>query len=200
MNAERRRFTGPPRPTDLVHLLLADVLGEGALAVDATAGNGHDTVFLARCVGTTGRVLAFDVQEAAIASTRRLVEAEGVGERVDFFHESHVRLAERAAEQSADAVVFNLGYLPGADRDVITETGETLNALDAAARVLKPGGWLCVTCYPGHAGGDDEAGAVEGWMEMHAAHGWRVARYGLIGTRKPAPFLLVGVKKLRVEG
>jgi predicted methyltransferase len=184
----------PPRPTELAHRLLEDVVGEGALAIDATAGNGHDTLFLARLVGPSGRVLAFDVQAAAIESARTLLEREGVAERVVFHHESHVFLADRAEVGSVDVVMFNLGYLPGADRSVITETDGTLMALNAAAEALRPGGWLCVTCYPGHAGGGDEAEAVEQWLEAKAGSGWRVARYGLIGTRKPAPFLLAAVK------
>jgi tRNA1(Val) A37 N6-methylase TrmN6 len=184
----------PPRPTELAHRLLEGVVGEGGLAIDATAGNGHDTLFLARWVGPSGRVLAFDVQAAAIESARTLLEQAGVAERVEFHQKSHALLANHAEEGSVDVVMFNLGYLPGADRGVITETGETLSALDASARVLRPGGWLCVICYPGHAGGDDESVAVMRWMEARAASGWRVARYGFIGTRKPAPFLLVAVK------
>lgn len=194
MNRSDFHRNGPPRPTDLAHRLLAEVVGEGALAIDATAGNGHDTLFLAGLVGPSGRVLAFDVQAAAIESARTLLEQSGVARRVIFFQESHALLANHAEQDSVDVVMFNLGYLPGADRTVITETSGTLTALESAARVLRDGGWLCVTCYPGHAGGDHEAGAVERWMEAKAGSGWRVARYGLIGTRKPAPFLLAAVK------
>jgi SAM-dependent methyltransferase len=194
MNRADFLHSGPPRPTELVHRLLEGVVREGARAIDATAGNGHDTLFLARLVGSSGKVLAFDVQAEAIESARALLENASITERVEFFHESHACLAEHAGPDSVDAVMFNLGYLPGANRSVITEAGGTLTALDASAQVLRPGGWLCVTCYPGHAGGDEEASAVERWMETRAASGWRVARYGMIGTRKPAPFLLAAVK------
>ncbi|HEY8960672.1 MAG TPA: class I SAM-dependent methyltransferase [Luteolibacter sp.] len=194
MNQSDFHRTGPPRPTELAHRLLEDGVREGALVIDATAGNGHDTLFLARLVGPSGRVLAFDVQAAAIESARSLLENAGMAERVEFYHESHARLADHVTAGSVDGIMFNLGYLPGADRAVITETGGTLAALEASAHVLRSGGWLCVTCYPGHAGGDDEAVEVERWMEARAAAGWRVARYGLIGTRKPAPFLLAAIK------
>lgn len=182
-----------PRPTELVHLLLQRFLSEGDRVIDATAGNGHDTVFLARQVGDTGRVLAFDVQEAAIESSRRLVEAEGLAERVDFFQESHACLAAHAEPGSMAAILFNLGYLPGSDQSVITTAAETLIALEASLRVLRPGGWLCVVCYPGHEGGDHEASAVEAWMKARGGE-LRVARYGMLGTLRPAPFLLIGVK------
>ncbi|MGC4013987.1 MAG: class I SAM-dependent methyltransferase [Luteolibacter sp.] len=184
----------PPRPTELAHRLLEEVLKPGDHVIDATCGNGHDTLFLARRVGVTGRVYAFDVQEAAIQSAGRLVESQDVAAQVEFHCESHARLAERAASGSIAAVMFNLGYLPGADHSIITCVSETLPALQAATSVLRPGGWLGVVCYPGHEGGDDEALEVENWMAALAPGGWRVARYGMLGTRRPAPFLLVAVK------
>ncbi|MFD0895321.1 class I SAM-dependent methyltransferase [Luteolibacter ambystomatis] len=187
-------WANPPRPTELAHRLLEDVLKPGDHVIDATCGNGHDTLFLARCVGDAGRVLAFDVQEAAIHSAKQLLQSKGVDARVAFHCESHAYLAQHTAPASIAAVMFNLGYLPGADHSIITRSSETLLALEAAAHVLRPGGWLCVVCYPGHEGGDDEAAEVGRWMEALAPVGWRVARYGMLGTRRPAPFLLTAVK------
>ncbi len=171
------------RATVLAHEVVAGVLGEGETAVDATAGNGHDTVFLARLVGETGRVFAFDVQAAAIESARGRVEAAGFGERVEFFCESHARMVERVPAGVA-AVMFNLGYLPGADHAVITKTEETLKALEAAIALLRSGGVVTVVCYPGHAGGDEEAAAVVEWAEKKAGKVFPAAREG-------APFLVV---------
>ena len=183
----------PPRPTSIAAGFLKDLIPAGACAIDATAGNGHDTLFLAETVGPEGKVLAFDVQEAAIVSTRARIETAGYGGRVDFFQESHATMAEHAAEGSVTAVMFNLGYLPGADHAVATGD-DTLTALEAAVRLIKNGGALSVVCYPGHEGGDSEAVKVEAWMAALPERGWRVLRYGAIGTRKPAPFLLFAVK------
>lgn len=181
----------PPRPTALVQRMLGEIIREGDLVIDATAGNGHDTLFLVECVGASGKVLAFDLQEAAIVSAREKIMQAGFAERVEFFHESHERMGEHAAEESVAAVMFNLGYLPGEDHELTTETGTTLTALEAAAGILKPGGVLSVVCYPGHPAGAIEAVAVEEWMMARASGGWRIARYGAIGTRRPAPYLLV---------
>ena len=183
-----------PRPTELAHLLLERHLSEGDLVIDATAGNGHDTVFLARCVGASGRVMAFDVQQAAIESSQRLIQAATIAAKVEFFQKSHTQVLDHASPGSVAAVMFNLGYLPGADQSIITTTAETLLALEAALQALRPGGWLCVVCYVGHEGGGDEASAVESWMSAKGGE-LQVARYGLIGTRRPAPFLLLGVKR-----
>ncbi|MEO8616163.1 MAG: class I SAM-dependent methyltransferase [Luteolibacter sp.] len=181
----------PPRPTALAQQILREILREGDLVIDATAGNGHDTLFLAACVGLSGRVLAFDVQAAAIASARAKIEQAGFAGRVGFFEESHELMEAHAAVESVAAVMFNLGYLPGDDHELTTETATTLAALEAAARLLKPGGALSVICYPGHPSGMFEAGAVESWMASQTAKGWRIAKYGAIATRRPAPFLLL---------
>ena len=186
--------TFPPRPTALAQQILRGILREGDLVIDATAGNGHDTVFLAGCVGSGGKVLAFDVQEAAITSARANVAQAGLAARVGFFLESHTQLDHHAADDSVAAVMFNLGYLPGENHDLTTEIADTLIALEAAARVLKPGGALSVICYPGHPAGAVEAVAVEAWLTALAGQGWRIAKYGAAGTRRPAPFLLLGGK------
>ncbi len=183
----------PPRPTALAHRLAEAALDEGALAIDATAGNGHDTVFLAERVGETGRVLAFDVQPAAIEVARQRVAAAGWAERVEFLTVSHADLAAHAEPGAVALVMFNLGYLPGTSHDLTTHAETTLPALDAAVRVLRAGGALSVVCYPGHPAGGAEAEAVEGWFARLAGGGWRVARYGALGTRRPAPFLLFAV-------
>lgn len=182
----------PPRPTALAQQLLAEVLQEGDLVIDATAGNGHDTEFLAARVGATGRVLAFDVQAAAISAARARVETAGWSGRVVFHEESHAGLAFRAEPGSVAVVMFNLGYLPGHDHQLTTCAESTLEGLAGAVGVLKPGGVLTVVCYPGHPEGAREAGAVEAWLAGLTESGWRVARYGAIGTRRPAPFLLLG--------
>ncbi len=181
----------PPRPTALAQEILRPLIQPGDLVIDATAGNGHDTVFLAECVGPTGKVLAFDVQEAALASARARVGEKGC---VDFFHESHGKMAAHAAGESVAVVMFNLGYLPGDDHRLTTQSAETLVALEAAVRLIKRGGALSVICYPGHPAGAAEAVAVETWLTRQASDGWRIARYGAVGTRRPAPFLLLAGK------
>ena len=187
-------FPLPPRPTVLAQAMIRPLIREGDLVIDATAGNGHDTLFLAQCVGVGGRVLAFDVQEVALISARHRLAEAGYGKRAEFFHEPHSQMGAHASPETAAVVMFNLGYLPGENHELTTVTGETLAALDVAARVIQAGGVLSVICYPGHASGAEEAEAVESWMSQLPEKGWRVAKYGAIGTQRPAPFLLLGVK------
>ncbi len=184
----------PPRPTELAHRLLRGAIREGDLVIDATAGNGHDTEFLAECAGAAGRVIAFDVQAGAIEAARRRIGDSGYASRVEFHEACHSRIGEHAAIGTVAAVMFNLGYLPGGNHGITTERAATLRALESAAGVIKPGGVLSVVCYPGHEAGEDEASATESWMTGLTACGWRVAKFAMLGTLNPAPFLLIARK------
>mgnify|MGYP000140783824 CR=1 FL=1 len=160
--------------TRLAHRLVRPALGARGRALDATAGNGHDTVFLAEESGTAGTVLAMDIQQAALTSTRQRLRGAGLEARAALVQADHRRLGRLtppAWRGSVDAVMFNLGYLPGSDRSVITTPERTRPALDAARELLRPGGMLSVLVYRGHPGGEEEAQAVAAWMARAAQGG-----------------------------
>lgn len=183
----------PPRPTHLLHQLLREVLHGGELVVDATAGNGYDTVFLAEAVGASGKVVAIDLQAEAIQATRKRLVEGNLEARVELHHASHAELGRFVSPESAAAILFNLGYLPGFDHSVITERESTLVALAEAVKVLKPSGVLAVICYPGHEGGGAEAEAVENFLTENGV--LRLAKYQLLSTKSAAPFLLLAAKR-----
>lgn len=158
---------GLPSAVTWAQLLLADRLQAGDCAVDATAGNGHDTLFLCRRVLPGGRVFAFDKQEAALANTRARLLENGVAQ-ADFtlIHAGHETLSERLPETLRGrlaAVMFNLGYLPGSDKNLITRAATTLAAAAQALEWLRPGGLMTVVVYPGHEGGAEEAREIAAW-------------------------------------
>ena len=107
----------------VAHAFLRTHVRPGAFALDATAGNGHDTLFLCRLVGAAGRVLAFDVQPQAVENTNARLRENGCGQVGRAVLDSHANLAAYAAPGSVDAAVFNLGYLPGGDHGVFTTPG-----------------------------------------------------------------------------
>lgn len=165
------------RLTEKVHQILKGHLKPGDYAIDATAGNGHDTLFLAEQVGASGQVIAIDLQACAIESTRQRLTASKVDDRVVLYEGDHASQLESLVEGRSHqiaAVVFNLGYLPGSDRIVQTQPDNTRRALNAAIRLLATGGWLCVIAYRGHPGGTEEARAVEDWMRTRQSAGNRV--------------------------
>lgn len=126
--------------------------GRCGIFVDATAGNGHDTVFLAELAGRTGHVYAFDVQTAALGATRNRLEAAGLADRVTLIHAGHENLAGLVPECTVTAILFNLGFLPGIDKKTATHAETTLAALRAAVRLLGEHGVLSVHLYTGHSG------------------------------------------------
>lgn len=176
------------RPMTCAHDWISRVVLPGDTVADATAGNGHDTVFLARLAGPAGQVHAFDVQQEAIRATRERLEQEGLlTPAVQLHLASHDRLAELVGGP-VKAVVFNLGYLPGGDKKTVTRTDCTLAALEQAAALIAPNGLLSVMCYPGHEGGDAEAEAVQAFLSRLPHHSWRTGKYQLLNTGTPAPF------------
>ncbi len=140
---------------------------DGSRVIDATAGNGHDTVFLAEAVGPRGQVLAVDLQPAAVIATQaRLAEVTPPPVHVRVVQGDHAGLQELAPPDwigSVALVVFNLGYLPGAVRDLTTVASTSVHAAQAALRLLRPGGLLCMSIYTGHATGPEEAAALRSW-------------------------------------
>jgi len=149
--------------------LAAERLAPGGIAIDATAGNGVDTLFLARTAGPKGHVYAFDIQEQALARTRQRLAEDANGDAmapVTLIQAGHEKMAEiipKTEHGRISAVMFNLGYLPGGDPALITQPGTTLAAMEAAIGLLAPGGVLTAVLYPGHDGGEAEAEAVVRW-------------------------------------
>jgi len=178
----------------LAHFFLRQYLRPGARAVDATCGNGHDTLLLAELVGPTGRVWGFDIQPEALQATGARLAVSGCRERVELIGSGHERLADYVQE-SVRAVVFNLGYLPGGDKAVITRPSSTLSALDQALQLLAPGGVIVVVIYPGHPGGAEEAAAVEEWGARLAPEQYAVWCSHQLNRAATASYLLV-IEKL----
>ncbi|NBD27618.1 class I SAM-dependent methyltransferase [Paenibacillus glycinis] len=194
--------------------LVKERVSPGDAVVDATCGNGVDTQFLAELVGPRGAVYAFDIQEAALERTRSRIEAAiggtyGAGapdagglheadiRPLRLVHASHADMDKHVAEAhrgSVAAVMFNLGYLPGADQAVITEPASTLAALEAALRLLRPGGILTAVLYPGHPGGLEEAEAVAAWASSLPQPLGQAMLYRLI-QKAEAPYLAAVEKK-----
>lgn len=189
----RRR---PPEFTAVgyVHEFLTGRLAEGAFAIDATCGNGHDTEFLCRAVGETGHVLALDIQSAAVENTRARLTAAGFA-NARVLQADHAALAELAAPESADAILFNFGWLPGADHHVYSGAGSTIPALEAALDILKPGGVLSAVLYSGKVIGDSEKNAVLDWLQALPLHRYTVLVCRFANWADTAPLPCFVLKK-----
>ncbi len=153
--------------TNVVKDTILQTLTTGDIVIDATAGNGHDTQWLAEAVGPTGHVFAYDIQEAAIATTRQRLQKNDLSPRVTLIQAGHETLLETIPEAQhgkTSAIVFNLGFLPGGNASLITQADTTSKALKASLQLLKPGGILSVTLYPTHPGAQEEVDLVLSWF------------------------------------
>ena len=142
-------------------------LTEGSIAIDATCGNGFDTMFLAGQVGRSGIVYGVDIQERAIeTSQKKLYEADLLPQcRLVVGSHSHLTsIIEPAHVGRISVVMFNLGYLPLGDKSIVTKPETTVNALEQAVELVRPGGLVTILAYPGHAGGLEEANCIAYWV------------------------------------
>lgn len=177
-------------PVALSHLFLNRFVSPGDTTIDATCGNGHDTVLLADLVGDTGKVLAFDIQDKAIGMTRQKLIESTFENRVTLIHAGHERMSEYGFD-GISAVVFNLGYLPAGDHTVVTTVETTISALRQAQQLLTNGGIIAVTLYPGHDGGDTEKEAVEAFAASLSPRQWHVWQMRQLNVSPEAPLLIL---------
>ena len=150
----------------LAHEFIRRKIKIGAITIDATLGNGHDTLFLAQSVGHFGLVYGFDIQQQALDNThQRLQEANSL-DQVRLILDSHAKLLQyidRNHHAQISAAMFNLGYLPGSDKTIQTHSASTLEGLNAALQLLASHGIVTILVYPGHQDGEKELHAVEQW-------------------------------------
>lgn len=171
--------------------LLEQAVVEGDKVIDATAGNGHDTLFLAQLAGNTGKVYAFDIQEDAIRATRERVKDSG---NVDVILDSHAKINQYVTEEIA-AAVFNLGYLPKGDHSIITKSATTLAAVSQCLDLLKPYGIVAIVIYSGHEGGSEERDSVMDFVSQLPQTKFDVMKYQFINQQHSPPFLVAIEKK-----
>ena len=187
----------PIRVTERAQALASEVLNLGDIAIDATAGKGRDTAFLAQTVGPTGWVHSFDIQPDAINSTRNLLEVSGLINRVTLHERSHAELTESLPDSHRGKIavaIFNLGYLPGSDQKIITQPESTAIALESALTELKSGGRLICVAYTGHPGGKEESDVVQTFAESAENAGNIVEKIGY-AVHQPKPWILVVTKR-----
>ncbi len=156
------RFTLHSLVTE-AHKTIQPYLSEQSLCIDATMGNGHDTLFLAR---RSHKVYAFDIQTCAINNTRKRLEKNHCLNQVRLIHAGHQKMLDFISpDETFAAIMFNLGYLPHANQSIITYTDNTCTALNQAITLLAPNGIISILAYPGHMGGKAEMQAVIRWYE-----------------------------------
>ena len=174
--------------------LAADYLTQsirvGDVVVDATMGNGKDTLFLCGLVGESGHVYAFDVQAEAVARTRARVQEAGYAQRTTLLLAGHETM-QLHVPGPVQAVIFNLGWLPGAEHVVTTRTETTLAAVRAATELIAPGGIVTVCVYPGHEEGMRELLALRQFAAGLHVRSFNVLIHHFINASVQTPQLIL---------
>lgn len=185
-------------PTALTysHQLAKEIVAPGDCVVDATMGNGHDTLFLAQLVGTSGQVYAFDVQEQAVASTKKRLVVAKMFSQTKLIHAGHENFAHFfPANTSMKLAIFNLGYLPNSDKTIITNSKNTLAAVNQMLPVLSPNGRIILVAYYGHPGGQEELSQLQTFCQTLPQEMYQVMTYQFINQRNSPPLLFCIEKK-----
>jgi hypothetical protein len=187
---------------DLAHLYWKLLLNSGDAVVDATCGNGKDTLFLAQTVlgkkADSGLVVGIDIQKKSIENTHALLKKELTDlqlSRVHLFNHSHIDFPEIALLHPVKLIVYNLGYLPGGDKTLTTKVSSTLESVRKALQIIAPQGAVSITCYPGHAEGAEEKTSLLKMSESLDPQQWDVSHSQWL-NRSSSPSLLFIQKKI----
>ncbi|MDQ0160963.1 class I SAM-dependent methyltransferase [Bacillus alveayuensis] len=173
--------------------LLETAVAKGDIVVDATVGNGHDTVFLAHLVGENGQVFGYDIQQEAIMHTKQKLLENNLLNRVTLFHQSHSEILKTipaAYHGKIAGAMFNLGYLPGGDKRIVTKPHTTMSAIKQLLSILKREGIIVLVIYHGHQEGKVERDAVVQFVQSLDQKVAHVLEYRFINQKNNPPFII----------
>lgn len=179
------------------HQLLKNTLKQGDIAVDATCGNGNDTLFLSKLVGDSGHVYSFDIQEQAIETTKGLLQANEK-HNITYIHDSHAKVNQyipEALHGKIGGAIFNLGYLPRSDKQIITKGDSTITAVNSLLPYIKKEALIVIVIYYGHEGGAEEKEEVLQFVKQLDQKQYSVLQYQFINQKNNPPFVVAIEKK-----
>jgi 16S rRNA C1402 N4-methylase RsmH len=173
--------------------LLQVAVQEGDIVVDATIGNGHDTVFLAKLVGAKGHVFGFDIQEEAVKNTTIRLHSEQVEKHVTIHQKGHQHIKATIPTHlhgTVSGAIFNLGYLPGGDQTIVTIPETTISAIEQLLEIMKPEGIIVIVIYHGHQEGQVERDNLMDFVKTLDPRIAHVLHYQFLNKQNNPPFIV----------
>lgn len=166
---ERRNTYQGYRKTILnyVHNLIDSYIKENDIVIDATIGNGNDTLYLSKVV-ENGKVFGFDIQEDAIKNTKDLLDKNNC-HNYELFLSSHNKMSSVLSDYlgKVSLVLFNLGYLPNGDKTITTNYETTIEAIEESFKLIHKMGMILVVIYPGHESGKIESEKIHEYLDKN---------------------------------
>ncbi len=201
------------KTTSLTMHIVSDYIRPGDTVVDCTMGNGYDTLSLAAAAGCgkdstiRGRVYAFDIQQQAVDATRAYLQENGIENPEEngiyLIRASHEQMDLHLPDPSKteiSAFVFNLGFMPGKDKTVMTKAATSLPAIKKAINMVKQNGIVSVMAYTGHKEGEEEHAVITEFLKTLPSKKYHVAYVNMINQKKTAPSLFLITPKVRERG
>lgn len=178
-----------PSHIEIAHFTFKKVLRGNDIVVDATLGNGYDTLHLLKNFSIK-KIFCFDIQKQALENTEKLLEENAVNNTpIEYIQDCHSKL-DTFVKTPVSLMVYNLGYLPTGDKSLTTKTDTTLISLEKAVTLIKPGGLISVTCYPGHPEGKRELEEITSLVETLDQKNFSIYFYKSLYEEAPCLILI----------
>lgn len=177
------------------HQLVRKRVNDGDFVVDATLGRGNDTLFLANLVGKNGKVYSFDIQKEAIEYSYNILESNNLNDRVDIINDNHEKMAN-IIDKPIKAIMFNLGYLPGGDKEIITKASTTIGAIKGGINLLENDGIITIVVYVKHDDGF-ESNKLNDFLKTLPQKEYSVIKYQFINQIN-FPAYLLAIEKCKL--
>lgn len=180
--------------TDINKMYIEKLVKKGDIVVDATMGNGYDTLYLAKIIGEEGFLYSFDIQKEALISTKEKLEKENLLSRTKLILDGHENI-DIYIDKQIDFMIFNLGYLPKGDHNIITKPHTTIEAIKKGMNLLKPNGIISIAIYSGHEGGAYEKNELYKFLTKVNQEQFNVLSSSFINQINNPPDLILIEKK-----
>lgn len=179
---------------DIINRVIDENVSEGDICIDATAGRGNDTLHLCKLVGESGHVTAFDIQQEAIDSTKKLLEENGLYHRADVILKSHSEMDSFFEEESVSLITFNFGWLPKGDHNIFTKKETSIEAIEKGLKLLKNGGIITLIIYYGRETGFEEHDALLKYLPTLDSRKYTVIEMPFVNRSNCPPIPIVIIK------
>lgn len=174
---------------DFAKVLMKDFINSlnknNIICVDATLGNGFDSLYLSSLLNEKGTIYGYDIQEQAIINSNKLFKDHNVTNVITKLS-SH----EYIEEDNIDLAIFNLGYLPGFDKSIKTNKETTMKAIKNLLPKMNKDNMLIVIClYVGHEEGFEESIVIDEFVKSLPSNEYMVSKYQNY-NRPSSPYLI----------
>lgn len=175
------------------HWLFNNYLENNNILIDATCGNGKDTLFFAKTLDSQGKIYAFDIQKEAIKNTKNRIEEKEFNINIEYINDGHENI-DKYVDENVNGIIYNLGFLPGSEKNIKTEKETTITSLNKSLDILANGGLIVVVIYSEHEGGSEEKKAVLDFASNLNYKKYNVLHYHFINQKKTPPEV-IAIKK-----